>query len=442
MKAAFHTLGCKTNAYETQAIREQFQKEGFEIGEFSDPCDVYVINTCAVTREAARKSRQMTGRCKRQNPQALVVVTGCYAQEAKEELLQTAGADLVVGNSEKNRIISLVLEQRKGQAFVKDLARYREYEQQRITRGQEDHVRAYVKIQDGCDRFCSYCLIPFLRGRSRSRDKQEILTEASALAAAGCREIVLTGIDISSFSLEREETQEGEMGDSLAQLIEEMAQIPGIERIRLGSLEAGIVSEPFIRRLVGIKAFCPQFHLSLQSGSDTVLKRMNRHYTSEKFFRTVEMIRAYFPEAGITTDIITGFPGETEEEFEQTLQFAEKVGFSRIHVFPYSRREGTRADRMTGQLVKSVKEARAGRLIEKGEKLREQYERRLIGRRVLILVEECIHTKDGNFLAGCTPEYVRILVPAGKEKDKQNRILCVVPKSFENGILYGESCDF
>ena len=436
MKVSFHTLGCKTNAYETQAIREQFLTAGYELGEFSEPCDVYVINTCAVTAEAARKSRQMTGRCKRKNPQALVVVTGCYAQEAGEELLRETMADLVVGNSEKNRILPLVQDLAKGRTVVKDLSGCREYEKQSITLGQEDHVRAYVKIQDGCDRFCSYCLIPFLRGRSRSRDREDILQEVRDLAASGCQEIVLTGIDISSFRTG------GEKGEDLVCLLEKLDRISGVERIRLGSLEEGIISKPFLERLVSVASFCPQFHLSLQSGSNTVLKRMNRHYTAQEFYQAVEMIRERFPNAGITTDIITGFPGETEEEFEETMAFARKTGFSRLHVFPYSRREGTRADQMPGQLTRAVREERAARLIRLGEQLREQYECRLIGKTCHILAEECVRTENGLFLAGYTPEYVRILLPVRTQPEKQetllNRIIPVVPKVFQDGCLIAE----
>ena len=486
MKVSFHTLGCKTNAYETQAVREQFQAAGYEIREFSDPCDVYVINTCAVTGEAARKSRQMTGRCKRKNPDALVVVTGCYAQEAGAELLTETMADLVVGNGEKTRIVSLVdqmiaagrlserpellpetagisdkrTEQVPAQTgspaehiYIKALERCREYERQNITAGQEGHVRAYVKIQDGCDRFCSYCLIPYLRGRSRSRSIEDILQEATALTGAGYKEIVLTGIDISSFrdeSCRKDVTVQAADGGStgtgsqtdLAELIEQLGAVEGIERIRLGSLEAGIVSDDLIRRLSSVPAFCPHFHLSLQSGSDTVLKRMNRHYTAEEYADAVGIIRTYFPEAGITTDIITGFPGETEEEFEETVRFAERIGFSRLHVFPYSRRKGTRADRLPEQLPRAVKEERAGRLIRTGEALREAYESRLIGRCCRILAEECIPVDGQMYLAGYTPEYVRILIPAGDKAKQPGRMAEAVPKGFRNGILIAENSDF
>lgn len=447
MKVSFHTLGCKTNAYETQAIREQMEEAGWEIGEFSDPCDVYVINTCAVTREAARKSRQMTGRCKRQNPDALVVVTGCYAQEAGEELLSETGADLVVGNGEKTRILPMILSCFPGpdassdHLCLRDLSRCREYESQSITR-QAGHVRVYVKIQDGCDRFCSYCIIPYLRGRSRSRDPEAILQEVTRLAENGCREIVLTGIDISSYSFSEKEI-------SLGRLISRIGQVPGIERIRLGSLEVGIVTREFLDTVQKVQSFCPQFHLSLQSGCDSVLKRMNRHYTTQQYKEAVDLIREYYPDAGITTDIITGFPGETEEEFETTVRFAQEIRFSRIHVFPYSRRPGTRADRLADQLSHAVKDERARRLIAAAQKLQQEYEQTWIGKPCEILVEEafCVaseiaqYEKEAVFLAGYTPEYVRITAETDMDLRKAQefigRIVCVLPEQFRDGNLHG-----
>lgn len=470
MRAAFHTLGCKTNAYETQAIQEQFEKAGFEIGDFADECDVYIINTCAVTHEAARKSRQMTGRCKKNNPDALIVMTGCYAQEAAQKIAEDGLADIVVGNSEKSKIISIVTnkieEKRRSIAagstersdraeqdiVVDDLTHCTTYESQNIT-SQGSHVRAYVKIQDGCNRFCSYCLIPFLRGRSRSRNFSEIIEEVKTLASFGYQEIVLTGIDISSFEIN--EMAEGEKASAavsltedepaMAALMENLSEIPGIRRIRLGSLEAGIASEEMIARLSGIKQFCPQFHLSLQSGCDSVLKRMNRHYTTEEFAACVENIRKYFPTAGITTDIITGFPGESDEEFAQTIEYARRIAFSRMHVFPYSRRKKTRADQLPDQLPKAVKEARARELIAVGEELREKYESDLIGRECEILVEEIIDDqKTGkSYLAGYTPEYVRILADIDKYGQDMssascmiNHILTVKPTEWAEDTLY------
>ena len=447
MRAAFHTLGCKTNAYETQAILEQFETAGYEIGDFASACDVYIINTCAVTQEAARKSRQMTSRCKRMNPDALVVVTGCYAQDASEKIRTESLADIIVGNSEKSQILTIV-EQRLNQAAenisgstltrVKDLTYCQEYENQKIT-NQGNHVRAYVKIQDGCNRFCSYCLIPFMRGRSRSRRIEDILDEAKNLAAKGYQELVLTGIDISTFCAEQTP------GEDLAMLIEKLDAIEEIKRIRLGSLELGIISEAFMKRLKKLKSFCPQFHLSLQSGCDTVLSRMNRHYNTAEYADSVRLIRKYYENAAITTDIITGFPGETEEEFEETIQFTKDIFFSRVHVFPYSRREKTKADKMQGQLTKAVKEDRARRLIAITEQQRQDYEEKLIGTKCTILVEEVISAGNEEvplYLAGYTPEYVRILVsPKQYQENGQdmiNQLIEVVPTAFKDGNLWAE----
>ena len=445
MRVGFHTLGCKTNAYETQAIREQMEQAGWEEGLFSEPCDVYVINTCAVTREASRKSRQMIGRCRRQQPGALVVVTGCYAQEEGQALLSDTGADILVGNSEKNQILPLIrhfLEERAQggtetrMMALKDLTHCREFEEQSIS-GQKGHTRVYVKIQDGCDRFCAYCLIPYLRGRSRSRKPEEIIREVSTLAEEGCTEVVLTGIDISSFE------------PDLSELIQRIGDIPGILRIRLGSLEEGIITRPFLESLCRVPAFCPQFHLSLQSGSDSVLKRMNRHYETGQYEKAVALIREFYPEAGITTDLIAGFPGETEEEFRETLEFVQRIRFSRIHAFPFSARTGTRAEKMPGQLSRAVKEDRTRQLITAGAVLQEAYESRLIGSECEILVEECLEGKPDLpevLLAGYTPEYVRILASAGMELSKAEkwigRLMCVRPSGFgQDRILLASSAD-
>ena len=448
MKVSFHTLGCKTNAYETQAILEQFEGAGFEIGLFTDVCDVYVINTCAVTSEAARKSRQISARCRRLNPDAVVVVTGCYAQEAGAALLREAMADIVAGNGEKSSIVRLVLEKMdSGKTPVlslKEQTGLREYEDQHIS-GQEGHSRAYVKIQDGCDRFCSYCIIPFLRGRSRSRAQEDIISEVRNLALSGYCEIVLTGIDISSFTLKSGDDPQ----ESLCRLIKLISEIPGVKRIRLGSLEEGIVSEKMAASLKEIKEFCPQFHMSLQSGSDSVLKRMNRHYTTADFAGAVDMIRRYFPNAAVTTDIITGFPGETEDEFLETCRFVEKIGFSRLHVFPFSAREGTKAARMPAQISKAVKEKRTRRLIGLGETLRRDYEKGFIGQECEILAEEIIASDNETVLQmyGYSREYVRIMAEKTSGADAGNsdillrgKLIRVLPEKFKNGLLTGKFC--
>ncbi len=422
MKAAFHTLGCKTNAYETQAIIEQFQNAGFEIVPFSERADVYLINTCSVTAVAAQKSRQMLHRCKKLSPDSLVVACGCYAQESAEGLLADGGVDLVVGNNEKSKVLELVeqalSESSSGKILVDDLTHCSAYEPQTITNA-GSHVRAYVKIQDGCNRFCSYCIIPFLRGRSRSRAPEEILEEIRILADSGIKEIVLTGIDISDY-----QSPEGET--DLAGLILEAEKIEGIERIRLGSLEAGIITDAFLEKICESKTFCPHFHLSLQSGCDETLRRMNRHYTSGEFLETVKKLRSIFPDAAVTTDVIAGFAGETEEEFSVTKEFVQKAAFSQMHVFPYSRRKGTKADRMPGQLSKAQKSARAAELIRIGEEMQQEYMKRFLGTPVQILTEEVIRIDGEEYLTGYTPQYVKAAVRGGRENI--NTILTLTPE--------------
>lgn len=422
MRAAFHTLGCKTNSYETQAIREQFEQAGFEIVDFSEAAEVYVINTCSVTAVAAQKSRQMLSRCRKLSPKALVVACGCYAQEAPERLKE-AGIDLVVGNNEKSRILELVKAHKKAEVFVEDLTRCSRFEPQTITNA-GTHVRAFVKIQDGCNRFCSYCIIPYLRGRSRSRKPEEILSEVRTLSDSGIREIVLTGIDISDYHSE-ENDKVSDFGEELADLIFAIEEIPGIERIRLGSLEAGIITSGFLKRIAGSRKLCPHFHLSLQSGCDATLKRMNRDYTASEFSESLAMIRSCFQDPAVTTDVIAGFAGETEEEFSETLRFVEEAGFSELHVFPYSRRKGTRADKMPGQLTRAEKARRAKELIRLGEKLKLQYMERFLGKEVLVLTEEAVQIEGEEYLTGFTPEYVRTMV---RNKDaKVNNIVTICP---------------
>lgn len=407
MRAAFHTLGCKTNSYETQAVLEQFQNNGFETVSFDEPADVYVINTCSVTGEAARKSRQMLHRCRKLNPDAVVVAAGCYAQEAYDILSEDDQIDLIVGNNEKNNIIRLVLKEladkNKYKSYktegklVDDLTLCSEFEEQLIT-NQGSHVRAYVKIQDGCNRFCSYCIIPYLRGRSRSRDIKDIVSEVKILAGNGYKEIVLTGIDISDYSF-------GSL--RLIDVLEALDKIEGIERIRLGSLEVNVIDKDFAERASACRTLCPHFHLSLQSGSDSVLKRMNRKYNTDEFKNAVDLLRTHFDDPGITTDIIVGFPGETDREFDETCAFALKTGFSRTHVFKYSRRKGTNADKMPDQITEKEKSLRSEKLIKITDRLQNEYEQRWIGKSVDILIEEKEQIGDREYAAGYTPEYIR-----------------------------------
>lgn len=454
MKAAFCTLGCKVNSYETQAIKEQFFALGFEEAAFSEAADVYVVNTCSVTQIAERKSRQMISRARRLSPEAVIAATGCYVQEDPEKLINGTDVDLVVGNNEKSRLAVLAAEKldekRRSAALspenddkedknakdtakeVHDLMHCREYEEQKISAA-GDHVRAYIKIQDGCDRFCSYCIIPYLRGRSRSRRADDIISEAKTLAANGYKEVVITGIDISSFEVPGLEKG----SESLLFLIEKIAAVPGIKRIRLGSLECSVITERFLEGISRIPSFCAHFHLSLQSGSDDVLKRMNRRYTSQEYYEKVCLIRKYFPEAAICTDIIAGFPGESEEEFEATCAFLRKAGFSRTHVFKYSKRKGTRAADMPYQVDGNIKSLRSQRLIKITDELQREYEKRLIEKTVSVLFEE--KTNDG-YYTGFTREYVKIA--AKSEEDLVNRIADVIPSGFadtkEGPLLYAE----
>lgn len=429
MKAAFHTLGCKVNSYETQAIAEQFRQNGFEMVPFREAADVYIVNTCSVTAEAARKSRQMLHRCKKINPDALVVACGCYAQEVREELLKDHMVDLIAGNNEKSKLLETVtsmLQQndRPEQVLYQDLTHCTVYEEQHIT-NQGDHVRAYVKIQDGCDRFCSYCIIPFLRGRSRSRKSDEILREVRTLAANGYKEIVLTGIDLSDYK---------EDDISLADIVVMVGQITGIERIRISSLEERAITKDFMEKLSSCEAFCPHFHLSLQSGCDKTLERMNRHYTAEEYLSAVRLIRTYFPNAAVTTDVIVGFPGESEEDFEESKKMIEEAAFAQIHVFPFSRRKGTKADRMQDQLTRAVKAQRAAAMMGVGEKMQKEYLSSFLGKELSVLVEEEITTDGETYQVGFSRNYIKCAIHTNETLI--NKIVIFVPE--EIGLLQGE----
>ena len=436
--AAFHTLGCKVNIYETEAMQQALLRAGYEIRSFEEPADVYVINTCSVTNIADKKSRQMLHRARSLNPGAVIVAAGCYAQAAAGELAKDTGVDIILGNQEK-KDIARVLErwfrgdaddegeaarttekeaERKRFAAAGDIAAVRRYDDLPAFT-MSGHTRAFLKIQDGCNQFCSYCIIPYLRGRIRSRKPEDILTEAKAFADQGFRELVLTGINLSSYGMDfdgagAEKTEAGgEAAPDLAAVIQLLDDIPGIQRVRAGSLEPRLITRGFLETLAGTKHFCPHFHLSLQSGSDSVLKRMNRHYTAEEYYRSVCLLREYFPDAAVTTDIITGFPGETEEEFAETLAFAEKVGFYEIHVFPYSVRKGTRAASMPGQLTRAVKAERAGRLSALNALQARAFREKRMGTVQEILTEEEVTIGGIPYVVGNTKEYVRIAAPAG-----------------------------
>ena len=392
-KVAFHTLGCKVNIYETEAITRLFEDKGYTVVSFDEPADVYVINTCSVTNIADKKSRQMIHRARKMNPDAEIIATGCYTEGMDDEEAKELGCDRIISNKEKNRIVE---------------------EAEKSITGMGHHTRATIKIEDGCNQFCSYCIIPYKRGRVQCRPQESILREVSQLAAAGHKEIVLTGIHISSYGR-----------DELAELIRRIAETDGVYRVRTGSMEPGIIDETFLKRLSEIKEFCPHFHLSLQSGCDKTLKAMNRHYTADEYRRRVKLIREYFEHPAVTTDVIAGFPGETEEDFEESLAFTDEMKFFEMHIFPYSRRKGTVADKLPGQLTMKEKAARAARLEEVNKKNTSEFARYYAGREVEVLTEE---VRDG-FIYGYTPEYVRIKLP--ETLTKSNEIIkCIAEEEY------------
>ena len=419
-RVAFHNLGCKVNAYETEAMLQQLVSRGYEIVPFEEEADVYVINTCTVTNIADRKSRQMLHRARKRNPEALVVAVGCYVQADPEAAARDAAVDLVVGNDQKGRLADLI---EAGASRVEDLKAPRSYEPIAISDSTE-HTRAFLKIQDGCNQFCSYCLIPYVRGRVRSRRPEEVILEAKILAAKGFQEVVLTGIHLSSYGLDFPEeaenvTAEEPYGTALRRLIGRIAEIPQIRRIRLGSLEPRIITPGFTSFLASCGKFCPHFHLSLQSGSASVLKRMNRRYTPEEYREKCRQIREAFSHPAITTDVIVGFPGETEEEFRETVSFLEDLQLYETHIFKYSRRKGTAADRMPAQVPEPVKTARSGVLQELDGRNRRAFSRWYIGRETEVLLEEEEENGGETVITGNTREYVRLLLPteAGRPGD-------------------------
>jgi len=407
-KVAFYTLGCKVNQYETDSMRAMFSNAGFEVVEFSEKADVYVINTCTVTAMGDKKSRQIISSAKKNNPSSIVVVTGCMAQNVLSEGKEIEHADLVLGNAERKEILSILEEYEATQknVFVGDIKKEKEFWE---TDGiiSEDRTRAYIKIQDGCDRYCSYCIIPYVRGRVRSRNPEEVIKEAVAMAEKGFHEIVLIGIHLASYGKDLRNI-------SLIDILEKLNACKEIKRIRLGSLEPLFITEETIKRLTCLKKVCKHFHLSLQTGCDSVLERMNRRYTTAEFEERVNLIRQAFPLASITTDIIVGFPGETEEEFHTTYEFLKRIRLNKLHVFPYSKRAGTVAANMPGQVSKNVKKQRADLLIELSEKYEKEFAEKFVGKEVEILLED--REKDG-YREGYTQEYVNVCVKEGKRGD-------------------------
>lgn len=421
-KAALHNLGCKVNAYETEAMQEMLEQAGYEIVPFREGADIYIINTCTVTNIADRKSRQMLHRARKMNPDAIVVAAGCYVQAQAEKQEVDPCIDIVLGNNRKKDLIAVLEEYQQKKAEgecleeVEDISRTKDYEPLSLTKP-GDHTRAYIKVQDGCNQFCTYCIIPYARGRVRSREVEDVIREVRALAENGYREVVLTGIHLSSYGIDFD----GER--HLLELIRAVHEVEGIRRIRLGSLEPGIITEEFAEALAALPKMCPHFHLSLQSGCDATLKRMNRRYTSGEYYEKCRILRKYFDRPALTTDVIVGFPGETEEEFRQSMEFVDKVDFYETHIFKYSRREGTKAAVMENQVSEQVKAQRSALMISLGEKKRRAYEESFVGSEVEVLVEEPDVIDGRKVQTGHTKEYIKVALESGE--DLRNQIVKV-----------------
>lgn len=414
-RAAIVTLGCKVNQYETDAMYGMLKEAGVVMVDAKEAADIYIVNTCSVTNMAERKSRQMLHRAKKKNPNVVVVAVGCYAQVGKEELSKDTNIDLIIGNNKKKDLIH-ILEEHMGEDEFKeeviDIAQDHEYESLHVEQLKE-HTRAYIKVQDGCNQFCSYCIIPYARGRVRSRKKEDVLEEITNLTKHGCQEFVITGIHVTSYGKD--------LGNiTLIDLLEEIAKISGVKRIRLGSLEPGFVTEDTLDRLTKIESFCPHFHLSLQSGCDSVLKRMNRKYTTKDIKEKCEAIRRHFKYPALTTDIIVGFPGESEEEFEQTRKFLEEINLYEMHVFKYSIRKGTRAADMKPQIDDQIKTKRSNVLLEMSKRHQNEFETKQLGMTKEVLVEEKMHGKD-HYYTGHTKEYIKVALYS--EEPLENKIV-------------------
>lgn len=416
-KAALHNLGCKVNAYETEAMQHLLEEAGYEIVPFTQKADVYVINTCSVTNMADRKSRQMLHKAKKNNPDSIVVAAGCYVQTSEKEVLNDLSVDIVIGNDRKHDIVRLLEEYSLDSVndTVDDINDGKHDFEELFIDQTKEHTRAFIKVQDGCNQFCSYCIIPYARGRVRSRRFENVIAEVERLAANGFKEVVLTGIHLSSYGVDFEEAT------GLLELIQAVNAVKGIERIRLGSLEPKIVTEHFASELSKLDKICPHFHLSLQSGCDATLKRMNRKYTTKEYERGCELLRKYFVHPAITTDVIVGFPGETEEEFEQTKAYLEHIHFYEMHIFKYSKRKGTRAAVMPDQIDEQIKAARSEKLIALGHDMSKEFRKFYIGKNEEVLFEEKAVIGDKEYFVGYTKEYVKV----AKETDEnlENQIV-------------------
>ncbi len=429
-KVAFYTLGCKVNQYETEAMEEIFEKNGYAIVNSEEIADIYVINTCTVTNLSDRKSRQFISRAKKLNKDAIIAVVGCYSQVSPDEVSKIEGVDVVIGTTDRNRILELCEEAKEKSEkinIVRNVKTQKEFETINID-DIKSKTRAYLKIQDGCNQFCSYCIIPYARGPIRSRQLDEIINETKKLAHAGFKEVVLAGIHVASYGKDIDKIP-------LTQVLEEVGSVDGIERIRLSSLEPTLIDEDFMKSIVRIGKVCDHFHLSLQSGSDSVLKRMNRKYNTKEYKNIVSLIRKYMPNAGITTDVIVGFPGETEEEFNETLEFVKEINFSRIHVFKYSPRKGTPAAKYENQVDGNVKNLRSESLISLGEELMLKFNSRFIDSTLSVLFEEESKKEEG-YIEGYTTNYIR--VKSKKDSNMIGQIVDVRIKEMKDDFLLGQ----
>ena len=435
-KAAFHNLGCKVNSYETEAMQQLLEDAGYEIVPFREGADVYIINTCSVTNVADRKSRHMLHRAKKMNPSAAVVAVGCYVQAAGAELKKDEAVDLIVGNNQKKDLVQILddyFADHENSGEILDIGHSQEYEELHIRRI-ADHTRAFIKVQDGCNQFCSYCIIPYTRGRVRSRRPEDIEREVRGIAEAGYKEIVLTGIHLSSYGVDFKDEQK----ENLLTLIKRLDQIPGIERLRLGSLEPRIVTREFAKELASLRTICPHFHLSLQSGCDATLKRMNRRYNAAEYQACCEILREEFDNPAITTDVIVGFPGETEEEFAETERFLKTIHFYEMHIFKYSRRAGTRAADMPDQVSEGTKSVRSDILLALEKQQSLEYRGRFLGTEEEILLEEPIEIDGTKYMMGHTRQYVKGAVPY-EEGLKNKTVKGIFTKALNEEVLLLES---
>lgn len=439
-KVALHNLGCKVNAYEIEAMQQLLEEAGYEIVSFEPGADIYVINTCTVTNIADRKSRQMLHKAKKMNPEAIVVATGCYVQTGGEKLEKDEAIDLVLGNNQKINIVEALAEYAENKpghgSHVIKINQTKEYEELSIDHTAE-HVRAYIKVQDGCNQFCTYCIIPYARGRVRSRNIESVLKEVRALAKKGYKEVVLTGIHLSSYGVDFPE----EKKETLLSLIRAVHEIEGIRRIRLGSLEPGIVTREFAEGIAALPKVCPHFHLSLQSGCDETLERMNRRYRSGEYRERCELLREVYGNPALTTDVIVGFPQESEEEFRKSYDFVDSIRFYETHIFKYSRRQGTKAAAMDGQLTEAEKSFRSEKMIELHHRHAGDYEKSMLGKNLEVLIEE-EYTKDGRtWYLGHSREYIKTAVPKSEAYGVNDIVIVKAEGFLEEHIMTGEAVE-